>query len=747
MGAYLVPALACACALLLGLDLTDVAQAALGVLHWLLEVVRTNYLLQGLIGSMCMGWVSGMLQLCATALKDGARALCATRLEISMLDAPRQYNAIKKYVRKQNGQNIAGDAVVAPFDHTYSIAATVQYVRAARTYLPTLLRVNGQLVFLYEDTLVYVLYVLGTRRFNALRACMDAISKDVETQGSCFTVMMLDENLKWTPQHAAKARSADTLFLDPEVKQTMLDDARTFFAAKADYERLGQAWRRSHFYTGRPGCGKTSTAVVIASELGVPLCILNFSNSKLNDTTLSTALCNAPSPGIILLEDIDCMGVSVSARSSLDVVAAASAAAPLNVQSKQALKCNVTQSGFLNALDGPCAHVGHLVITTTNHESLIDPAATRERRLGDVRFDFNHLDDLRASTLMFAHFLPALTRNECVTLALSSASFYSLSRIESQCMGFAPFMRKSYTLLDVQKHFHLVTDTDSNPLERCGVFRFWVYGLLDIWPDYLRKFGGTDVIASIVSPRQWRQKHLSFPPHSLVSRRPDISERHLRIMFAQFLRPLCEADLRRVTALLQSSKLAADVLSTIVSNNVDSIEACCDAVRVRSVFKEEYLRFVNEPYEWRDVVPFIFTEPFDKLQLRCKLMETVITKPGGNWSTLTASEFANLPVADMQLLQDTMANFDHDGPVNRIKPDMQVMQRCEVANRLHFAKAIPLDVAWALARRLCPCSSRDTTLISSLWFNHFISTLPTSEEAIEACLRWEAEFRLTFARA
>ena len=59
----------------------------------------------------------------------------------------------------------------------------------------------------------------------------------------------------------------------------------------------------------KKGCGKTSFAQVLASELKLDICILNLSNQNLTDNSLAENLREAPKDALILMEDIDAIFV------------------------------------------------------------------------------------------------------------------------------------------------------------------------------------------------------------------------------------------------------------------------------------------------------------------------------------------------------------------------------------------------------------------------------------------------------
>lgn len=179
---------------------------------------------------------------------------------------------------------------------------------------------------------------------------------------------------------AKTPRPFSTVFIDPAVKQELLADARKFLHSQDWYEERALAHRRGYLLDGPPGTGKTSTIMALATELGLPLFVIN--PNAIGDDSLGEVL-QATSNGIVVLEDID----SLSSTHSRKKAPADSAAKPL-----------LSLSGLLNAIDGLAASENRILILTTNKPEILDDALVRPGRI-DRKFHLGYLSEELAQAM------------------------------------------------------------------------------------------------------------------------------------------------------------------------------------------------------------------------------------------------------------------------------------------------------------------------------------------------------------
>ena len=181
------------------------------------------------------------------------------------------------------------------------------------------------------------------------------------------------------------------------------------FKNKEQYTKLGIPETLGLLLYGEPGTGKTSTIKAIAQYMDMSIIIVPmnkihtrkqldeiFYSSNLNDYV-------APSKRIYVFEEIDCNGWEKIVRDRrLPVI---SDDIPSNGQSiteiineslkKEAPKKKqdddkLTLGALLEVLDGIVEVPGRIVIMTTNHRDILDPALTRPGRI-DMEIEFKKL--------------------------------------------------------------------------------------------------------------------------------------------------------------------------------------------------------------------------------------------------------------------------------------------------------------------------------------------------------------------
>lgn len=97
----------------------------------------------------------------------------------------------------------------------------------------------------------------------------------------------------------------DTIAMDPEEKNKVIDDLERFVRRKDYYRRVGKAWKRGYLLYGPPGTGKSSLIAAMANYLKFDVYDLELSSMRGN-ADFRRMLVSTNNRSIIVIEDIDC---------------------------------------------------------------------------------------------------------------------------------------------------------------------------------------------------------------------------------------------------------------------------------------------------------------------------------------------------------------------------------------------------------------------------------------------------------
>ncbi len=173
-------------------------------------------------------------------------------------------------------------------------------------------------------------------------------------------------------------RRRETLAIDTQIERELFGDLDRFLKSRDIYRQRGIPWRRGYLLYGPPGTGKSSLIQAIASHYDRQL--VSLSLTDMDDSALLRAWSEITATSTIALEDID--SVFEGRR-------------PLG---------ELSFSALLNTLDGAGAVEGSIVILTTNHRELLDPALIRPGRC-DREFELGYLT-VESCAKMFECFFP-----------------------------------------------------------------------------------------------------------------------------------------------------------------------------------------------------------------------------------------------------------------------------------------------------------------------------------------------------
>ncbi|KAK8071909.1 hypothetical protein PG996_005257 [Apiospora saccharicola] len=187
-----------------------------------------------------------------------------------------------------------------------------------------------------------------------------------------------------------RPRRLDTINMDDNVVDIVLNDIKAFLLEKNFYLRKGVPHRRGHLYHGAPGCGKSTLAQLVAGVFGLAIHIISLKTLHGSQEAIAELFGDMKKPGILLLEDIDTAGL---ANRDLDLgldlsmmindeingsgLAGMAPKEPSKAESVEPPSLDVV----LNVLDGVSSDEGRVVLMTTNRLDALDEALIRPGRI------------------------------------------------------------------------------------------------------------------------------------------------------------------------------------------------------------------------------------------------------------------------------------------------------------------------------------------------------------------------------
>ncbi|KAE8378207.1 P-loop containing nucleoside triphosphate hydrolase protein [Aspergillus bertholletiae] len=199
---------------------------------------------------------------------------------------------------------------------------------------------------------------------------------------------------------ARSPRPLSTVILDQEQKDAFVDDIKEYLHPRTRrwYSNRGIPYRRGYLLHGPPGTGKTSLCFAVAGLMGLPLYLLNLSSKSFGEDDLMSLFQELPRRCIVLLEDVDCAGITqkrISEGNGDDSTAKPAVDGKegdvledIDVDSS---KPGVSLSGLLNVIDGVAASEGRILVMTTNHPEKLDAALLRPGRV-DMSIQFGYAE-------------------------------------------------------------------------------------------------------------------------------------------------------------------------------------------------------------------------------------------------------------------------------------------------------------------------------------------------------------------
>lgn len=213
--------------------------------------------------------------------------------------------------------------------------------------------------------------------------CRDAYLKLTKNKTTIFE----HQDSKWRTTQVKSIRPISTIVMNEKEKAELIRDIQGFLhqGARAWHLSRGIPYRKGYLFYGPPGTGKSSLCLSLAGRFDLDIYILNI--SAIDSRSLSTLLVELPSRCVLLLEDMDAVGISQPRQDETDISQAKADA----VRNQHRSQGKLSLSELLNALDGVSSHEGRLLMITTNHLDHLDRALIRAGRV-DKKIELPNAD-------------------------------------------------------------------------------------------------------------------------------------------------------------------------------------------------------------------------------------------------------------------------------------------------------------------------------------------------------------------
>ena len=207
-------------------------------------------------------------------------------------------------------------------------------------------------------------------------------------------------------------RSMDSIFTNNGEHYQLLNSIKSFIDNKEKYRKLSYPYSYSALLYGKPGCGKSSTILAVASALNKDIVYVNLAKITLDKLI---GKLNSARQDIVVFEDIDALTTPIGTSRDEDEAKDNTPrkaddtdgddsknnafSGTINLFSSLS---GVSLSEILNFTDGLLASDGTICLFTTNHIERLDPALLRAGRMNKI-VEFTDLTAETASRMIKAN--------------------------------------------------------------------------------------------------------------------------------------------------------------------------------------------------------------------------------------------------------------------------------------------------------------------------------------------------------
>lgn len=255
-----------------------------------------------------------------------------------------------------------------------------------------------------ENHIIYLTTLIDPNiRFDVFeefsKMCMREYAKSLVDK-KWVQKIFTNSNGRWTETVSNNRRKIETVILRKGLNKLIMDDLNLFLESEIWYNERDIPYKRGYLFKGPPGTGKTSMIKAISTHTKRHIHYLILNNIQDDNELINLLNAVNCKETILVLEDIDCASEAVKSREKEEETVVEKVTNDksslenkiLSDQLKKAEKVSkLTLSGILNSLDGIFNSEGRIVIMTTNHSEVLDPALIRRGRI-DMQIEFSNCD-------------------------------------------------------------------------------------------------------------------------------------------------------------------------------------------------------------------------------------------------------------------------------------------------------------------------------------------------------------------
>ncbi|KAI8267375.1 hypothetical protein K4K58_008029 [Colletotrichum sp. SAR11_239] len=256
------------------------------------------------------------------------------------------------------------------------------------------------------------------RSIEPIKRFLDNCRDFADKQRESFITVRATKNQygqeSWDTTILRPIRLLETVHFDEKTKSELVDDIETYLdpSTRKFYTERGIPYRRGYLFYGPPGTGKTSLSLALASRFNLELYLVHIPSIR-GDSDLENLFTALPPKCIVLLEDIDAVGIERRKKLDVDVDSDEDDAASDASSEKEYARCRCTLSGLLNVLDGVASQEGRIVLMTSNVAHKLDKALVRPGRI-DRMIYLGNISQESAKGMFERMYRPHLTNKTAV---------------------------------------------------------------------------------------------------------------------------------------------------------------------------------------------------------------------------------------------------------------------------------------------------------------------------------------------